>query len=272
MKRLFLLLLSLGMMTSAITYNQNDYERALNGDKNLENANLEGATFMMQELLEKINPEDIDDTRKLIKDKNFDPDDFHSEYSDPEDLDAEDFFHNLHKKKHMNLKNANLKNANLKNTFFLGVDLKNANLEGASLKNTFFFGVDIANANLEGAIIEEAILLYANFYGANLKNANLKSTNLIAANLTNTNLTNANLAEADLRRAILMWANLENTNFYKANLEKANLYKANLKVANTYKANIRNINYEATVNWVTPCFYNTNPESEKDLGNSCSIS
>jgi hypothetical protein len=140
--------------------NPSDLERALAGDKNLQEANLAGANL----------------EGATLRGANL-------------------YNATLYE---ANLTGANLERANLSGANLVSANLREAHLTGADLERAKLTGANLRRANLSGAYLVGAQLLSANISGASLSGANLSGAYLVGANLEDADLEGANLEGANL--------------------------------------------------------------------------
>ena len=117
---LVLLFLSVSVAIAGVDFSQNDYDRALKGDKNLSETRLESADFSSKNLAGYIF------TNADLEGANF----------QNADLTGANF-------EHADLEKTNFKGANLSNVNFYHADLEEANLKGANIKGANFHKAEL---------------------------------------------------------------------------------------------------------------------------------
>lgn len=118
-----LLILTISCVLAGVDFSQNDYEKALKGDKNLSETRLEGADFSSKNLT------GVSFVNADLEGANF----------QCANLSEANF-------EHSDLEEVNFSGANLSNVNFYHADLEEANLKGANIE-----GADFKNAELEYA-------------------------------------------------------------------------------------------------------------------------
>ncbi|MCK4651051.1 pentapeptide repeat-containing protein [Candidatus Babeliales bacterium] len=239
--RLFLVLLTITIVTKIHGYNQKDFEIACQGGKNLNLIKSDLSNLNTKKNLIKTNLNHADLTQANIKNTN--------------------------------LSNANLEKALLYKTNLFKTNLSFANLRGAkiidaklnctNLKKADFYQADLTNSDFSGKIsFFHGITLYlklllnlekptfknpeyknrieTNFKRVKAINTNFSNANLIAANFEKSYLTNAkfnhsilafanfsnikSLRETDFRGALLFGADFYNTSFENAIVKNVDFY------------------------------------------------
>ena len=248
-------------------YSEADYQRALSGDKNMQNAKLDGAVFKDKVLVD-VNFSGASLKKSKFNDVTLTESNFEGAQLDGSTFEDADltlikanaktsfqgctFDGTKFNDATLNKVNFEYSVCKLSDSSFIGAHLNGAKFTKANLSFADFSNAEIKNANFSEAIVTHAVFDNADASNSIFNGAQLNSTTFIETNLNNikcdaktifidNDFSNATLDEAVLNNVrFLPGCNFTKTTFIKAQLNKGFFYNSTFSKTNFSNAQLNN--------------------------------